>query len=309
VSELPPEAQKADYERWLRFLNIGFSLLVQGVGSKFKVLEEFADDTLLPWGAAVVRMPCFHARFSLSECLRDVFDQLHPGAQRVGHASADNMAAAICAARRVAASAPRPLCLLVHSLELLPEGQQAALARLARCPSVHLIASVDSIFVQLAWRDRVLEDFNFCREVVHTHESYQVEVAARYPDGLPTWADGSASRRRAPRASLALVLRSLSSSHQELVKAMAEHQLKEGGQLGISFPRLMTIAADRMIVSNTAKLRSLVNELQDHAVVRQRPRADGVTLLRVVGDLPVLQRLAKGEPIDEDESDDSGAES
>merc|ERR1719182_1317441 len=105
-------------------------------------------------------------------------------------------------------------------------------------------------------------DFNFCYEEVHTYEGYAVESAARFPGGLPAWSGLGRDRRRAPKASLSLVLRSLTNNHRELVQAMAERQLESDSQTGISMSALLKITNDRMIAATVPKLKSLLNELR-----------------------------------------------
>mmetsp|Transcript_144521 Transcript_144521/g.402670 ORF Transcript_144521/g.402670 Transcript_144521/m.402670 type:complete len:526 (-) Transcript_144521:234-1811(-) len=297
-------------QSWLQVLQMGFSVLVEGVGSKWRVLEAFADEVLLPWGAAVVRINGFDARLSLAECLRDVLEQLYPDSQRSNN-SVESLAAAVRAARQASPVPVRPLCLVVHNLEVLPVPHQESLARLVASPGVHLTASVDSIWSPLCWNPRCLRDFNFCREEVHTRESYETEAALRYRGGLPAWCDPSATRHRARKASVGLVLRSLTNSHRELVQAMAQHQLEAGGRAGLSQSRLLTLATDRMIATNVTKLRSLLNELRDHEVAVQRSGTDGCTLFHLPVDDRALQCLAEGrlpEEESEGESEASGPE-
>ena len=123
--------------RWLELLKIGFSLLVLGVGSKRRVLEDFADEVLTPWGAVVVRLEGFNPKLSLCECLRAVLEQLCPSGQRSCH-SAEGLAASIAAARRAALVALQPLCFVVHSLECFPQAQQTALATLAAAGLIYV---------------------------------------------------------------------------------------------------------------------------------------------------------------------------
>lgn len=292
---------------WLRLMQMGFGLLMHGVGSKRQLLEHFADRKILPWGAAVVRIDGFNMRLSLADCLRDVIEKMHPNMSRVS-SSVESLVERIRAARRTMPSPARPLCLVAHSLELLPQAHQTALAHLAASPGVHLVASVDSIWAPLAWNPRCLKDFNFCWEEVHTHDGYDAEAAARYAGGMPAWCNPSASRQRSSKASIGLVLRSLTSFHRELVQAMARHQLDDSGRTGISTNQLLAIASDRMIADNITKLRNLLNELKAHDMVVQRAGTNGCVLYLLRADLRTLRRLAEGQAPDESEGEESGRE-
>lgn len=302
------EESKARQRDWLGSLKMGFSLLVQGVGSKWRVLESFADEALAPWGANILRINGFDASFSMAECLRDTLQHLFPSAQRTSN-SPEVLASILRSALQTPTASARPLCFIVHNIESLPSPHQFILATLATTPGVHLAASIDNIWAPLAWTSRCLKDFNFCREEVHTFESFELEHNMRYSRGLPGWSNPAATRQRAPKASLGLVMRSLTRSHRELVQAVAEHQLTAEGRVGISQSRLLTIAADRMIAANTAKLRGLLNELKDHEVMAQKCAADGGVQLYLTCDNKTLKRLAEGLEIDDESGDDeSGAE-
>jgi len=304
----PPEVcaatppSQVDQQAWLQMLQLGFSVLVQGVGSKYTLLERFADTVLRPWGATIVRLCAFDARVSLPECLRDILEQLHPDVARAGP-SVEALSSAIVAARRAARDAMRPLCFVVHNLECLPPQHQTVLASMAAARGVHLVASVDNIWAPVAWSPKVLKDFNFCRDEVHTFDSYEVENVSRFPNGLPGWCDPCAAKYKARKTSLALVLKSLTRSHRELVQVIAEHQLEAGGRTGISQSRLLSEATDRMIASTTTVLKGLLNELRDHEVVALRGAADGGTLLYLTCDAKVLARLANGQEPEESEEE------
>jgi len=297
-----------DFEAWMRVLRMGFSLLVQGVGSKRRLLETFADTKLVPWGAAVIRINGFDAKLSLLECLRAV-QLLCPTGTHTGSASIEVLAASIRVSRRSTTEALRPLCFVVHNLENLTPAHQSVLSGLIAVPGVYLVASVDDIWADLNWAPRCRKEFNFVRELAHTFESYEAEVTARYPNGLPSWADPAAEGKAVTKTSLGVVLRSLTQTHRDLVKALAEHQLEAGGRTGITNWRLLDTARDRMIALDANRLKGLLRELQDHQVIAQRGATDGVsTLMYLTCSTKVLQKLAEGDDIELSDEEASGGE-
>jgi len=302
---VPDTPETIDFSRWLNHMQSGFSLLVQGVGSKRKLLQTFSDTVLKKWGAAIVRMDGFNANFSTIECLRDVLSQLYPAALLTRSMSVDTLVDAFCSARAAVSVPLRPLCLVVHNLEGLTAASQSALASLkARVPNVHIVASVDNLFASLAWSSRALADFNFCHLQAHTHEDYWVEAQARFPSGMPGWLDPNADKSKGKKASLSLVLRSLTNNHRELVQAIAERQLELGGRVGISLSALLQIATDRMIAVHATKLRSLLNELKDHVVVVERQANDGSMLYQLPCGDNTMRRLAEGATVDGSDDED-----
>jgi len=299
-------------DKWLRRLKFGWSLLLEGVGSKSGLLDCFADQVLRPFGADIARLDAFDARGSLQGFLREVLsNQVPPGQCKCG-SSVEGLALAVRATREAMQPAT-PLAIVVHNLEALAAGQQAALALLAASPSVMLLASVDHSWAPLAWSTDVLKDFNFCREQVDTFQGYaRVELKGKYPDQTPSWCDPNADRQQESKVSIGLVLKSLTNNHRELCEVMAKNQLSKGGTGGISMSDLLALAEDRMIASNVTKLRSLLNELTDHEIVVSRASSDGGTLFWIPWKERALRKMANGESPDAiegaDEEDDEGDE-
>jgi len=287
--------------RWLHQLQAGFSVLLHGVGSKRDLLEMFADEKVLPWGVAIVRINGFSLQFSLVECLRSLLEQICPKVCP-GGCSVD----ALVNTLRAVMPQVRPLCFVVHSLDMILPAHQKALAQLAATPDIHLVASIDSIWAQQVWEPRCVKNFNFSWEEVHTRQCYEAEAAGRYVGGLPRWALQSSSRRQGNNANMSLVLRSLTPSHRELVQVMAANQHEGGGRVGITIHKLFSLATDRMIANSITKLRNLLNELKDHNVIVQKGPAHGCSLFHLPVDAQTLQCLAEGRPLEESDGEESG---
>lgn len=296
-------AEDVDLQFWHEQVKNGFTLLVQGVGSKYSLLEAFADRCLTRW-ARVVRIRAFVSTFSFADALRDVLQTLFPTARCTGHNSVDALVASVRQAFQ-SGEPRRRVCFLVHNLECLSVPHQAALATLAATPGFYVVASVDSIWAPLLLSPHTLKNFNFSREEAHTFKSYDVEVTARYPGGF----EDSTGKGQAPKACLGVVLKTLSPVHTELVQIIAEQQLANGGLSGISVSQLLEKTADHMIASTSTRLRVLLNELKDHKVVVESKGAGDTVLLTLTCSAKVLQRLAdQRHPDASDGSDESDKE-
>lgn len=301
----------------LQRLQLGFSLLFEGLGSKRDLLESFAKQALVPWGADVACFDAYDARGSLLGFLRELL-QAHPSLQGKGGCSVEGIAATIASARQLPSA---PLVLVVHNLEALSVQHLGALAGLVAAPGVRLVASVDHAFARAVWTCDIIKGFNFVKEFVNTMQGYEVELKGKYAEGPPHWCDPCADRHQEDsKLSIGLVLRSLTNNHRELCQAMAKNQLTVGGKEGISMSDLLALAEDRMIASSITKLRSLLNELSDHEVVTQRAGPNGGTLFWIPCKERILQKLANGETpddadagdledeVDEDDDDDGEEE-
>ncbi|CAJ1355561.1 unnamed protein product, partial [Effrenium voratum] len=207
------EIVAASKDQWLRRLKMGFSLLFEGVGSKWQLLEAFAESLRPAWDVAC--LDAFDAHATLPTFLRQLLAYQN---QHRGAASLDGLVAAVLAVLQA------PLVLVVHNVEELAPAHQAALSALARDPNVRLVASVDHLWAPLLWSNDMLKDFNFCREEVHTGESYDLELRGKFPD-MPSWCDPF-TVEVASKVSIGLVLKSLTNNHRELVEVMAKNQLE-----------------------------------------------------------------------------------
>lgn len=278
------EILAASKDRWLRRLKMGFNLLIEGFGSKWRLLEAFVQD-LQSHDLDVCCIDGFDATASVPNFLHQLLAQLFGHHRGIG-----SLEALVQAVLEAQAQDSVPLVLVVHNLEALPVAHQAALSTLVAGHGIWLVTSVDHLWAPLAWSSDMLKDFNFCREEVHTMEGYEIELQGKYPEGPPNWVDPFAVEVSS-KVSMGLVLKSLTSNHRELVEVMAKNQL-EGRKEGISMPDLLVVAEDRMIANNLTKLRRLLNELTDHDIVVQRQGQDGTTVYALVAKEQLLRRLA-----------------
>mmetsp|Transcript_83078 Transcript_83078/g.173909 ORF Transcript_83078/g.173909 Transcript_83078/m.173909 type:complete len:430 (+) Transcript_83078:130-1419(+) len=296
-------SQDVDMKAWYTRMHDFFNLFVCGVGSKYAVLEAFGQQ--LRKNGKVVVLAGFSPIFVLSEALRGVLEQLYPDA-KIDGSSVDSIATSLRLAK-LAEGPHKRLFFIVHNLECLPEAHQAILAGLAATPGIRFAVSVDSLWAPLMLPSDTLAKFNFSREEVHTFAPYQVETAARRPNSRPAYSDPVNRMQQSSKASLGLVLKSLTVRHRELVQAIAEEQLENGGKTGLTFVKLLEVTTDRMIASTASKLRSLLNELKDHEVIVWKNAQDGGTVVHLNYSTRVLERLADGEEPDA-ESDDENNE-
>lgn len=277
-------------EEWIKRLEKGFSLLFEGVGSKYQLLENFAQ-VLSKSGIPIAIFQAFDKGSSLAAFLRELLEQ--HGWKGAG--SLPRLCSALLTARRAAAE-KHPLVLIIHNLEVLPAPHLSALASLvAAKKEIWLVASVDNIFADAAFNmdPHAAMDFSFSYEEVHTRDSYStVELKGRYPDGLPSCTHPLATKKQT-KASLGLVLRCLTQNQKELVQEIAKEQLSRGQQ-GVPWDELVVLASDLMIANNHTKLRRLLSELTDHQILIERNGRFELAVKEAV-----LRKLAEGESVED----------
>eukprot|EP00439_Symbiodinium_sp_Y106_P045006 s595_g5.t1 len=276
-------------EEWIKRLEKGFSLLFEGVGSKYRLLENFAQ-VLSKSGIPIAIFHAFDKGSSLAAFLRELLEQ--HGWKGAG--SLPRLCSSLLTARRSAAE-KHPLVLVIHNLEVLPAPHLSALASLVATKEIWLVASVDNIFADAAFNmdPYAAMDFSFSYEEVHTRDSYYtVELKGRYPDGLPSCTHPLATKKQT-KASLGLVLRCLTQNQKELVQEIAKEQLSRGQQ-GVPWDELVVLASDLMIANNHTKLRRLLSELTDHQILIERNGRFELAVKEAV-----LRKLAEGESVED----------
>lgn len=290
---------------WCAVLGMGCSPLLEGMGSKRAALGLLAEE-LRTRGWHVVSLAGYDANFWLPNCLRKVLEVIYPDGPRAPGSSGDALVQSLHLARAAEKQEiARPICFVVHNMDNLPQGHQALLSRCV-AGGVRLACSVESFWAPLLWDDDMIKDFNFCRFQIHTGVSCEAEIKARYPTP-PEWSGLSGVKSKAVKESLAIVLRSLTPNHRELVQVLAEHQQDQGGRKGISQSELLRIAQDRMIASTATKLRPLINELKDHDIISEKNAVDGGRLYHLHHSAETIRRLAAGQTLNEEQGDDAAA--
>ncbi|KAG5178418.1 origin recognition complex subunit 2-domain-containing protein [Tribonema minus] len=231
---------------WYAQMRCGFGVLLHGHGSKRALLEAFTDAALRPRGAVLhVRgyLPAASVR-ALLDCIsvqvlgleRDVLYRVN----LMRHA--ERVAAAFRARR--AGTPPRAdrLFLVVHSIDgagLRGRGSQEALALLAACADVHVIASVDHINAAMLWDAQTAARYNWAWHDATTFAPYAEELRGRARAAAAAAAGGgkAAARSRIALAGFVRVLQSLTARHTELLKILATMQLAQMDANGSSSGR------------------------------------------------------------------------
>lgn len=300
---------QSDIEQWTQDLLWGFSVLVGGWGSKFEALKALANHLKEKEQWSVMQMRCFHPEFNLEDCLGYVMKnfveqdgikmgpeptQPEPTQARGKLAYVVQKIKGACQLRLWAKKPP--LCLIVHNIECLSASHQKVLADLVSGVNsgIHLAASYDNMTLVDGsnWDGNTRAAFNFCFAEYHGFKEYTVENEVKYGDDLPQYIGLATSSRSASSTSLALVLKSLTPNHRDVVKEIAKAQLEK--KTGISQVALFKITYDKMIIRNQTTLTQLLNELVRHKTVEVKA-FEGSTLYCLPHDQMQVEKLSKGD--------------
>lgn len=130
------------FSKWMCILNEGFNILLYGLGSKRQLLQKFHREILAQQTVLVVN------GFFPSLTLKDVLDSITSEILDAGPSPGNPHEAVDMIEEEFELIPETHLFLIVHNLDgamLRNVKAQAILARLARVPNIHMLASIDHI--------------------------------------------------------------------------------------------------------------------------------------------------------------------
>ena len=262
--------QRRQFGSWLcKLLGGGVSLMLQGFGSKFELLEAFTDEVLSEEGEVVVirgfddadlRLELIRAASSLKLRLAPL-----PNEERGSTVAIAKRFAAACA------KAQRDVFIVVHSVDakrLRSQDCQAALAALNASHS-YLVASADHVNAPLLWNATTWRAANFCSEDATTFAPYDRE-AGRW-DPFERTSNAKSQQKLLDTSGLVYVLQSLTPRHVELLRLLATAQ-QESNE-GMLFKTLQSQCRYKMIAHTEDQVHSYLVELTDHGLCRKEVRS------------------------------------
>ena len=270
---------------WRARLFAGWSLWVSGIGSKYRLLEKFADEALAPCGD-VVMIDGFDADVELRLELLRAATALEARLPPAG-CDADRSTALGVARRLVSALNKRGdrTIFVVHSADgkrLRSPDAQRALAAL-RSETTHLVASFDHCNAPLLWDGD--SEANWLAADGTTFDWFDREAPRLGAlAGSADAAKGGAAKLL-DTSGLEFVLLSLTPRHVEILKLLAAHQkalrdrpkhVKErpgadqAAPEGMLFKALKTECRYKMIATSEDQVKNYLVELTDHNLVTKK---------------------------------------
>jgi origin recognition complex subunit 2 len=278
------------FEKIVHFAKCGFSVLIHGYGSKIDILNQLVDDHLQEY--YVIRIQGFQQNLSLSRCLSQVLTQVLKKPPPKSSATIEQLA------DEIARNVNQPLAWVVDSIDAPPlRESQEALATVSRTGL--FFATGDHFRLGLLWDDATYEKFKWLFKELNSFEDYRREVIGVHGACFPAWCGLGQSQESASSQSLAVVLRSLTPHHTSLVKLVASMQLKEVNNY-VKGSDLLKQCRKEMLATNHSKLKSLLHELLDHAIIKTKKESEtGNEIFYLSGDKTYLEKIVSGAAINE----------
>ncbi|XP_035491793.2 origin recognition complex subunit 2 [Scophthalmus maximus] len=265
------------FSKWMLQLQLGFSVLVYGLGSKKALLEDFRVSHLAQEIHLVVNgfFPSITLKSILNALTCEILE--HQGSFRTPSDQIQFIA------QTLKDSPDLHVYLLIHNIDgpmLRGEKTQSALGQLASLHNLHLVASLDHINAPLVWDQFKQSQFNWLWWECVTFQHYAEETS--YENSLLVQQTGALAL-----SSLTHVLRSLTPNARGIFKLLVKFQLENKDNpsyTGLSFQDFYQRCREAFLVNSDLTLRTQLTEFRDHKLIRTRKGADGVECLTVAVD-------------------------
>ncbi|XP_041849298.1 origin recognition complex subunit 2 [Melanotaenia boesemani] len=279
------------FNKWMLQLQLGFSVLVYGLGSKKALMDDFRVSYLSQEIHLVVNgfFPSITLKSILNALTCEVLE--HQGSFRTPSDQIQFIA------QTLKDSPDLHVYLLIHNIDgpmLRGEKTQSALGQLASLPNLHLVASLDHINAPLVWDQFKQSQFNWLWWECVTFQHYTEETS--YENSLLVQQTGALAL-----SSLTHVLRSLTPNARGIFKLLVRFQLENKDNpsySGLSFQDFYQRCREAFLVNSDLTLRTQLTEFRDHKLIRTRKGADGVEYLIVAVDSSTLTDFLENEEDD-----------
>ncbi|XP_061926262.1 origin recognition complex subunit 2 [Entelurus aequoreus] len=285
------DKHKQHFSKWMLQLQLGFSVLLYGLGSKKFLLEDFRLSHLSQHIHLVVNgfFPSITLKSILNALTCDILE--HQGSFRTPSDQIQYIS------RALRESPDRHIYLLINNIDgpmLRGEKTQSALGQLASLPNIHLVATIDHINAPLVWDQFKQSQFNWLWWECVTFQHYAEETS--YENSLLVQQTGALAL-----SSLTHVLRSLTPNARGIFKLLVEFQLENKDNpsyTGLSFQDFYQRCRESFLVNSDLTLRTQLTEFRDHKLIRTRKGADGVECLSVAVTASTLMDYLENEEQD-----------
>ncbi|XP_069138400.1 origin recognition complex subunit 2-like [Argopecten irradians] len=273
-SEKMYQEHRENFNNWMYQLCQGFNMLLYGLGSKRKLLEDFRDTHLSELSHLVVNgyFPSLTIKHILNAITYDILE--YNGSFK---GPLDQVA---CIRTELEQQGFQDFFLIVHNIDgtmLRGEKAQNILSLLSQIPGFHILASVDHINAPLLWDQSKCCRYNWLMYDVTTYLPYTDETS--YENSLLVQQSGALAL-----SSMTHVMKSLTSNAKNIFFLLARHQLSNKDNstyLGLSIQELYQQCREAFLVNSDLTLQAQLIEFRDHKLIKFKKSFDGIEHLTI----------------------------
>ncbi|XP_048200945.1 origin recognition complex subunit 2 isoform X2 [Perognathus longimembris pacificus] len=280
IEQLNQQHEKL-FHKWMLQLQLGFNIVLYGLGSKRDLLEKFRTTVLQNSIHMVINgfFPGIGVKSILNSITQEVLS--HMGTFRSTLDQLDWIT------NRFKEDSSLELFLLIHNLDsqmLRGDSSQQIIGQLSSLHNIHLIASIDHLNAPLMWDHAKQSLYNWLWYETTTYSPYSEETS--YENSLLVKQSGSL-----PLSSLIHVLRSLTPNARGIFRLLIKYQLDNQDNpsyIGLSFQDFYQQCREAFLVNSDLTLRAQLTEFRDHKLIRTKKGTDGVEYLFIPVDNATL---------------------
>ncbi|EGC38636.1 hypothetical protein DICPUDRAFT_28265 [Dictyostelium purpureum] len=266
-------------------LKLNYSLLINGVGDKSKVLKKFVDNFCVDGPAIFFKgyLPTLSIRDLLFRITFSIFGMDKGFGSPITHC---NFIKSIFESNSIDklkflggkySYIPENLYIVVLNIDgpsLRNTTSQTALALLSSIPQIHLIATIETYSPTLLWDSNLFEQFYWVKHTLTTYLPYKKELT--YQKSLINQ-NQKGSSSLDPDGVLT-VLQSLTPNTTNIFTELLEHLIKKKIKK-IEFKELFEICKEGFLVSSELGLKNQLREFLDHKIIVKKIIGDTEYLL------------------------------
>lgn len=259
------------FSEWFNLMNNGFNILLHGVGSKKKIIENFCEK-MLHNSYYVILLGYHHdlnAKNLLKSILSDVLELYDTYKTFDEQINAINQ------------NLKTDLYLVIHNIDgncLRDSSVQYWLSELANNRLIHFIASVDHINSGLLWDSMQFVSLKWLHYETNTLVSYYDEIM--FENSLMLNQTGNVQL-----SSMIHILKSLTPNAKKIFLTLVEFVLRaENVKKNMTFTKLYHECREKFYVSNELTLRAQLTEFIDHKLIKLKTEIDGYETIYVLID-------------------------
>ncbi|XP_060076321.1 origin recognition complex subunit 2-like [Ylistrum balloti] len=273
-SEKMYQEHKEKFPTWMFQLSQGFNILLYGLGSKRKLLEDFRKTHLCDLSHLVVNgyFPSLTVKHILNSITYEILD--YDGSFK---GPLDQVA---CIRKEMEQQGFQDFFLIVHNIDgtmLRGEKTQNILSLLSQIPGFHILASIDHINAPLLWDQGKCCRYNWLWYDVTTYLPYTDETS--YENSLLVQQSGGLAL-----SSMTHVMKSLTSNAKSIFFLLAKHQLSNKDNstyMGLSIQDLYQQCREAFLVNSDLTLQAQLIEFRDHKLIKSKKSFDGIEHLMI----------------------------
>ena len=269
------------FTQWYIYLRQGYNIVCYGVGSKRKLLIQFAKKMLKHEYHIVING--YFPNLTVRDILNSITSEML-GSSASFRSTQDQL-------NYIRNSRYNKIFILINNIDganLRNEKSQQVLAELSEIDHVHVIATIDHINAPLLWDEQKTKMFNWLWFDCTTFDSYSDETSIE--TSLMVKQTGAIAL-----SSMTHVLRSLTPNARGIFKLLATFQQESGPDFqGITFQDFYMKCREKFLVNSDATLRTQLTEFKDHMLIKTR-HVDGSEVLYIPVEPKILQQFLDSE--------------